>query len=195
MARTRFLARTGCAICRQERISASMARPLGTRKKPKSAGSLPSRNARATAFIFPTAALDTLGEIAHAQANTPGQTTWPNHLAKPLGQTTWPNHLAKPPGQTTWPNHLAKINGQNKWPEQLGGKSYHGAALASRLRELPAEGRKRRLKWFGAAIDAAIFGPTNPNRRNSDCNFSKRSGLPWAFDGGLRALLPFSNQG
>jgi len=158
MARTRFLARTGCAICRQQRISTSMARPLGTRKKPKSAGSLPSRNARATAFIFPTAALDTLGEIAHAQANTPGQ-------------TTWPNHLAKPPGQTTWPNHLAKINGQNKWPEQLGGKSYHGAALASRLRELPAEGRKRRLKWFGAAIDAAIFGPTNPNRRNAGSQF------------------------
>ena len=178
MARTRFLARTGCAICRQQRISTSMARPLGTRKKPKSAGSLPSRNARATAFIFPTAALDTLGEIAHAQANTPGQ-------------TTWPNHLAKPPGQTTWPNHLAKINGQNNWEASR----TNGASLASRLRELPVDGRERRLKWFGAAIDAAIFGPTNPNRRNSDRNFSKRSGLPWAFDGGLRALLPFSNQG
>ena len=137
MARTRFLARTGCAICRQERISASMARPLGTRKKPKSAGSLPSRNARATAFIFPTAALDTLGEIAHAQANTPGQTTWPNHLAKPPGQTTWPNHLAKINGRNTWPEHLARTIGQNNWPEQLGGKSYHGASLASRLRDFP----------------------------------------------------------
>ena len=90
MARTRFLARTGCAICRQERISASMARPLGTRKKPKIRRITAVAECASNPFIFPTAALDNLGEIAQAQANTPGQTTWPNHLAKPPGQTTWP---------------------------------------------------------------------------------------------------------
>ena len=178
MARTRFLARTGCAICRQERISASMARPLGTRKKPKIRRITAVAECASNPFIFPTAALDNLGEIAQAQANTPGQTTWPNHLAKINGRNTWPEQLTRTIGQNNW--EASRTN---------------GASLASRLRELPVDGRERRLKWFGAAIDAAIFGPTNPNRRNSDRNFSKRSGLPWAFDGGLRALLPFSNQG
>jgi len=168
-----------------------MARPLGTRKKPKIRRITAVAECASNPFIFPTAALDNLGEIAQAQANTPGQTTWPNHLAKPPGQTTWPNHLAKINGRNTWPEQLARTIGQNNWEASR----TNGASLASRLRELPVDGRERRLKWFGAAIDAAIFGPTNPNRRNSDRNFSKRSGLPWAFDGGLRALLPFSNQG
>jgi len=119
------------------------------------------------------------------------RTTWPEHLARTLGQNTWPEHLAGTLGQNNWPEQLARTIGQNNWEASR----TNGASLASRLRELPVDGRERRLKWFGAAIDAAIFGPTNPNRRNADRNFSKRSGLPWAFDGGLRALLPFSNQG
>ena len=66
-----------------------MARPLGTRKKPKIRRITAVAECASNPFIFPTAALDNLGEIAQAQANTPGQTTWPNHLAKINGQNNW----------------------------------------------------------------------------------------------------------
>jgi hypothetical protein len=72
------------------------------------------------------------------------------------------------------------------------------APLALLLRVLLDECRERDLKWYAAAIDAPMFGPTTANRSHREAiemAILRPVNLPWACDGELRALLRIGPQG